>query len=87
MTRLSQLRQDNHRDLENLDKTLQSRLTEGREDRNQLWTEIRGIQHSTAEQHRIMLERLGNIPTRTESREDLARIEDKIEQMRKDLAK
>lgn len=68
---IATVRRETREDLDAMEATLVERLREGRSDRENIWREIRENQKTMEEQHRRMLERMGNVVTREDLRQDL----------------
>ncbi len=60
---------------------MDARLREGRDDRASLWSAVRSTEREVGEQHRRLLERMSEVATRQEIKEDLAASERRIAQM------
>lgn len=67
------------RDLSVITQAAEARAQEGRTDRNMIWGRIEAIQAQVQEQHARMLERLGNIATRDEVRQELQAMEQRLQ--------
>lgn len=53
-------------EISKMERTINDRLQEGRDDRNAMWATIREMQMQAASQHAQNLERIGKLPTRDE---------------------
>jgi hypothetical protein len=69
--RISQVREEGKRDLEDLQQQLTERLKDGQADRNSMRLELQAIGQMAARQHEDILNRLGQVATRDEIKGDL----------------
>lgn len=61
-------------ELGKMEKSINDRFQEGRDDRNEMWRTIRQMQEQAATQHSQNLERIGRLPTRDEMMQMLERL-------------
>lgn len=78
--RISQVREEGKRDLEDLQQQLTERLKEGQADRNNMRAEMQSFHLMAARQHEDILTRLGQVATRDEIKGDIQHLENRITQ-------
>jgi hypothetical protein len=64
-----------------MQQQMQARFEEGRNDRAEIWREVRQTQRDVSAVTQAMTERLAKVPTREEFRADLGNFEARIERM------
>jgi hypothetical protein len=78
---VKEVREEAAEQVEGLRKEMQARFDEGRNDRAEIWREVRSTQRELAAVTQAMTERLARVPTREEFRADLGAFEVRIERM------
>lgn len=78
---IADVRREAREDMEAMEATLTERSRESRADRDALWKEIRENQRIMEDQHRRMLERMGQVVTREDMRQDFTQFEQRISQL------
>lgn len=81
--RISQVRDEAREDVNAMRTEFEQRQADGRQDRLQIWAEIRANQREAAELHRELISKLSETVTRNELREDLRGTEARIAQLLK----
>lgn len=78
---IAKLRDDMRLDIETMNESIENKAGEHRQAQQQIWSELRLFEQRSTDHRNRMQERIGELPTRHEMKEDLKSMEDRIQAM------